>query len=222
MDKKKLLALLAKKEARKAELKAKITATEDVKELRSLQTEWNELNDEMTELRSMIDSLPDEEDEGNKGKKKNSKENRSADNDDAVDAEDDDGEEFRSDKLNGKNEQRGATPKGQLNPVGTYTAGDAQGEARAKELKEAAEKRGKDLKEMRAVTVASTGVIMPAHQATTINPTFNEVSSLIDNVASRTLIGGESFTQPYIAGYGEGDYKTDGQDYADAEPARKK
>jgi HK97 family phage major capsid protein len=218
MDKKKLLALLAKKEARKAELKTKITATEDVKELRSLQTEWNELNDEMAELRSMIDSLPDEEDEGNKGKKKNIKENRSADNDNADDAGDDDDEEFRSDKLNGKNEQRGVAPKGQLNPIGTYTAADAQGEARTKENREAAEKRGKDLKEMRSVTVASTGVVMPAHQATTINPTFNEVSSLIDNVASRTLMGGESFTQPYVAGYGTGDYKAEGLDYADAEP----
>ncbi|MEN6349331.1 MAG: phage major capsid protein [Syntrophomonas sp.] len=60
MNKKKLLELLKKKEARKAELTTKIEATEDVKELRSLQLNWNNLNDEIAELRSIIDSLPDE------------------------------------------------------------------------------------------------------------------------------------------------------------------
>lgn len=61
-------------------------------------------------------------------------------------------------------------------------------------------------------------VILPQHQATDINPTFNEVSSLIDRVNIKPLIGGESFKQAYIKGYGDGDYTAEGADYAGAEP----
>ncbi|MCM1567090.1 MAG: phage major capsid protein [Dehalobacter sp.] len=58
--KKKLLALLAKKEARKAELGTKANATEDIAELRTINTELEAINIEINELRSMIDSIPDE------------------------------------------------------------------------------------------------------------------------------------------------------------------
>jgi HK97 family phage major capsid protein len=204
----KLKKLLAKKEARKAELIAKSNATEDVKELRAINTELDTLNGEMAELRSMIDAMPEDKPAEKPVKKP---EGRSFE-----ETEDEDEEEFRSDKLNGK-EQRGAAPKGELKPMGTYTV-STESEARAKELKAEAEKRGKDLKEGRSVTVASTGVIMPEHQASDIRPTFNEVSSLIDNVAYKPLMGGESFKQPYVAGYGIGDYKAEGLDYVDAEP----
>lgn len=81
-----------------------------------------------------------------------------------------------------------------------------------------AEKRGKALKENRSVTVGASSVILPQHQATDINPTFNEVSSLIDRVNIKPLIGGESFKQAYIKGYGDGDYTAEGADYAGAEP----
>ena len=84
--------------------------------------------------------------------------------------------------------------------------------------KQELEKRGKDLKENRSVTVQSDGVLLLEAQATTVNPTFNEVSSLIDRVRSLNLPGGESFEQPYIASYGTGDYKTEGIAYATAEP----
>src|SRR5690606_4556550 len=84
--------------------------------------------------------------------------------------------------------------------------------------KEEAEKRGKALKEKRAVTVSSSDIILPQHQASDIRPTFGEVSSLIDRVTLKPLLGGESFTQPYVKGYGEGGYTGEGQDYEDAEP----
>jgi HK97 family phage major capsid protein len=58
--KKKLIALLAKKEARKAELGTKANATEDIAELRSINTEMEAINGEINELRSMIDAIPDE------------------------------------------------------------------------------------------------------------------------------------------------------------------
>ena len=80
------------------------------------------------------------------------------------------------------------------------------------------EKRGKALKENRSVTIASAGVLLTKHQATDIRPTFEEVSSLIDRVSTKTLPGGESYEQPYLAGYGTGDYTAEGADYTDAEP----
>lgn len=58
--KKKLLELLAKKEARKQELITKAGTTEDIKELRSINTELETMNTEISELRGMIDALPDD------------------------------------------------------------------------------------------------------------------------------------------------------------------
>lgn len=81
-----------------------------------------------------------------------------------------------------------------------------------------AEKRGKALLEKRSVTIASTGVIIPEYQASDIKPTFNEVSSLLDNVNIKQFNGGESFKQPYLVGYGTGGYTTEGGNPTDAEP----
>ncbi|PFC69949.1 phage major capsid protein [Bacillus cereus] len=82
---------------------------------------------------------------------------------------------------------------------------------------EASEKRGQALMENRAVTVGSGNVVLPKHTASDIRPTFNEVSTLIDRVSTKTLKGGESYQQPYLESYGEGDYTTEGNDYANAE-----
>jgi HK97 family phage major capsid protein len=79
------------------------------------------------------------------------------------------------------------------------------------------EKRGKALRENRAVTVGSATIVLPNHQASDIRPTFNEVSTLIDGVSTKVLIGGESYQQPYVAGYGTGDYTAEGLDYTTAE-----
>lgn len=59
--KKKFLALLAKKESRKAELGTQGAAATTVEELRSINAELDALNGEIAEMRSMIDELPDDE-----------------------------------------------------------------------------------------------------------------------------------------------------------------
>jgi HK97 family phage major capsid protein len=59
--KKKLSALLQKKEARKAELGTRGSAATTVEELRSINAELDGLNVEIAEMRSMIDELPDDE-----------------------------------------------------------------------------------------------------------------------------------------------------------------
>lgn len=59
--KKKLLKLLNAKQARKDELKTRSLTSEDVAELRSINSELETLNEEIEEFRSMIGSLPDED-----------------------------------------------------------------------------------------------------------------------------------------------------------------
>lgn len=86
------------------------------------------------------------------------------------------------------------------------------------EARKLAEKRGKELKKNNVVTVSSSDVVIPDHKAEDIRPGFNEVSSLLDRVYIKPLKGGESFEQPYIKGYGEGDYTEEEEDYAEAEP----
>jgi HK97 family phage major capsid protein len=96
--------------------------------------------------------------------------------------------------------------------------GKAEDKPAARAEANESEKRGKALLEKRSVTIASTGVIIPAYQASDIKPTFNEVSSLIDNVSIKPFNGGESFKQPYLVGYGTGGYTTEGGSPTDAEP----
>lgn len=99
--KKKLLALLAKKEARKQELVTKSEKTEDVNELRSLTTEMETLNGEITDLRSMIDGMPDEKKEEKREGKKDETETRGM-------------------------ADPPATQQGNLNPMATYATGGEQ------------------------------------------------------------------------------------------------
>lgn len=195
----KLLKLLKAKEERKAELGKKINETEDVKELREINAELETLNDEILDLRSMIDAIEA------KGKETDDNKGTQEERD-----EDDKGVEKRT-----------ASPFGPTEILAAFGLGTGQAsteeEKRAKE-KEEAEKRGKALKEKRSVTVSSSDIILPQHQASDIRPTFGEVSSLIDRVTLKPLLGGESFKQPYVTGYGEGGYTGEEQNYTDAEP----
>ena len=84
------------------------------------------------------------------------------------------------------------------------------------------EKRGKALKEGRAITVGSSQVVVPKHTGDTINRTFNEVSSIVDMVDNKLLPGGESYEQPYekpmnVSGKSEGGYTAQGSDYHEVE-----
>ncbi len=80
------------------------------------------------------------------------------------------------------------------------------------------EKRGKDLKELRNITVGSSDFVLPQYTVSDVKPTFNEVSSIVDAVSIKPLVGGESFEQPYVVSYGEGGYTaTTGSDYSETE-----
>ena len=79
------------------------------------------------------------------------------------------------------------------------------------------EARGKKLKENRTITVGSSDLILPNHQSTTINGTFNQVSTLIDGVKHVPLNGGESYKTAYEKNHGEGSYDTEGGTPVDAD-----
>lgn len=85
------------------------------------------------------------------------------------------------------------------------------------EVRKVSEQRGRELIEKRSVTISSN-VILPRYDAPDIKPVFNEVSSLIDRVGVRVLLGGETYRQPYVTGYGEGGYTVEENNYTTAEP----
>ena len=49
-----------------------------------------------------------------------------------------------------------------------------------------------------AALSTTTGVVMPHHTSPDIAPTFNNVSSLIDRVTTIPLVGGETYSRPYV------------------------
>lgn len=68
-----------------------------------------------------------------------------------------------------------------------------------------------------ALSVSQTAPV--THTATDINPTFNNVSSLIDRVKAVSLNGGETYERGFVKGYGNGAGTTgEGKDYNATEP----
>jgi len=205
--KNRLKKLLKQKEDRRSELGITAKKTEDIAELRSINSEIEAINAEIEELRGMISEIEAEE------AKKPEGEARAAD---PVAAE--------------EPEQRGAPGKKQV--IATYGAGigDVRGEIDDKMVKNY-EQRGADLKtgkavvispeataEERAVTVASSNLVVQKKYSGTIADTFNDVSGLIDLVTAVPLQGGESYTKSFVTGYGEGGYTAEGIAYTSAEP----
>ncbi len=70
-------------------------------------------------------------------------------------------------------------------------------------------KRGKALREKRAITVDNSSIVLANHTANGVNDTFNEVSTLMDLVKITPLEGGESYQRGYVKGYGEGGKTTE-------------
>jgi len=202
MNKKKLQAMLAKKEARKAELATKANASEDVKELRGINTELEGLNAEIVELRSMIDAMPDDTAPGT--------------------------EEHLEQRSAGG--PVGAAQVVATFTGGTAPASEARGTV-DKTVLTAYEKRGEDLKagkaveiaynetaEERSVNLAGGTLVNPKQYASTLNGTFNEVSGLVDQVNGIPLPGGESYTQAFEVSGSEADYSTETGDYNEGDP----
>ncbi|ABR48568.1 putative major capsid protein [Alkaliphilus metalliredigens QYMF] len=201
MNRDKILAMITKKEARKAELGTKANETEDVKELRGINTELSTLNTEIAELRSLLDSIPEE----GQGEQETSEE-----------------DEQRSQPLGAA--QVVAT-------YGLRQQQSTEGEGKETELKQKYEQRGADLKEkrsvtydldevpeLRATTIGSGALVTQTKYSNTVNQGFNEVSRVIDTVNAVPLNGGESYEKAFEVTVGEGDYTSETGDYNETDP----
>lgn len=136
------------------------------------------------------------------------------------------------DEIKGREElMAAAKAAGEADPDDTGDgAGAGEGSKEPKDQERS--KRGKTLKDGKAVSfkakaltgiknVLSTasGVVMPKHTSPDIMPTFNNVSSLIDRVKTVPLVGGESYQRPFVKSYGDGAGSTaEGADYNTSEP----
>jgi hypothetical protein len=49
----------------------------------------------------------------------------------------------------------------------------------------------------RSLTVASSNLVVPTQYSTELNPTFNQVSSIVDLVKAVPMIGGKSYTKGF-------------------------
>lgn len=87
------------------------------------------------------------------------------------------------------------------------------------QMMENMEKRGKDLKEGRTVTVTSSNVLLPSHTNTAIGEyPFREVSTLVDRVKIVNLEGGETYKKSFIKTNGIAGLTAEGDPYTTAEP----
>ena len=180
MNKDKLLALIKSKEEARNALVTKSNGCKEVDELRGINTQIQALNSDITEFRSMLSDI----------------EAAGVKNTDGPKAAD----ETRTATAKAETEKRakGETEKRvQWTPgMGFIPLGGAADERAAKNH-EIMEQRGKDLREGRSITVASSGIVLPNQASTNINQPFQQVSSLIDGVNVLPLQGGESYAQPY-------------------------
>lgn len=78
------------------------------------------------------------------------------------------------------------------------------------EAKERMIKLGDDLKAKRTVTVSSSSLIVPVKYKDTIEGTFQQYSSLVDNVKQVNLNGGESYKAAYEIGVADATAGTEG------------
>lgn len=86
--------------------------------------------------------------------------------------------------------------------------------------KEMLEKRGKDLKEKRTISVSSDEILLPIHTAPTIAEyPFREVSTIVDKVGLVNLSGGETYKKSFVKGHGEAGLTAEGKPYSETEPA---
>lgn len=112
-----------------------------------------------------------------------------------------------------KEEERKRMSNTELRAVRIETA-----EERAAKTKER-EERAAALKEGRSVTVASSNILLPEHQADGLATyPFQTVTSFMDMVNVVNLDGGETYEKAFVKDYGVGGTTEEGADYANAEP----
>ena len=111
----------------------------------------------------------------------------------------------------GNNGGEGATPMGRsVEAHEVPNLRDVKFKSNADEKNERMVKIGDDLKNRRAVTVASGTLLVPRHDKDSIEPTFRQYSTLVDSVNQVNLMGGESYRAPYEIGVSAAEAGTEG------------
>ena len=92
-------------------------------------------------------------------------------------------------------------------------------ETKNNEPTEELESRGKALKEGRTVTISADGVLLPEHVDDKVAPVpFREVSTLVEQVHTVNLKGGETYKKSFVKSHGTGGLTGEGEAYTTAEP----
>lgn len=206
MDKKKLLALIAKKNERKASLTKRAETCEDVATLRSINAEMDSLNEEIRSLQELADSIKDE-------KVLEEKDKKSA-------VLDENGQSERTRIVNGEI------------PIIVRAGVEAQEKKSVtdKEVEKRVEEIAADLRNGKEViidhnvqsflnkrAIDSTSVMLENKYKREIADNFNEVAQTIDLVDAFLLDGGNSYDVSFQITDGEADYTAEGGTYTNDE-----
>lgn len=194
MGKEFLLKIIKERRSQIETLEKALVESEALEERQATQTALTQVRSELAEAEGELAKIEAKEKEA---EEKNEKENKE--------------EEKRA-------KEQELFVRGTYGFNGAIAGNGADMQAREKAMNEELEKRGKDLKEKRSVTVSSSNLLLPKHTGNQLNDTFNQVSTLVDQVAHEDLPGGESYEEAYVKDYGMGGITEEGADYTEAEP----
>ncbi len=223
--KSRLTEMLENKLTCKNEAVAMGEKSEDVQELRRINSDVEKLNVEIAELRGLIqEAEKTEADMEARNKAEAERVEAEKREKEADEVKKENALEFNENLAPVESEKE---PRSRV--IGTYGYNTGASSNVNTEF-EAAEQRGADLKARKAITmdmhempefraVAVANLVVPTHEGNTANDViFPEVSSVIDVVNSYNLPGGESFQKAMVKGYGIGDVTTETGEYEISDP----
>ena len=208
-----LKKLIQRKKDEQDKLNKRMEESEDIKEVRSIGETLKTIAQEIAEAEAQLQAIENEPKDEPQEEQKDD-EARADDNLDPNEEEPTNENVERSKdyvKVGGTDIRHMAT----TNLRGGNPMDKEQREAQNKEIEE----RAKLLKEGRAVTVASSNVLLPKHQSNDLATVpFRQVSTFYDLTKVRNLQGGESYEAPFTKSYGTGGLTEEGSAYTEAEP----
>ena len=228
--------MIKKLEERKAALVERSEKSEDINELRSINTQLQQINGDIADLRAEQAKADEEKRAAEEAAKKAKEEAEKRAAEDAKKAEKSKNIDERTAAVNGEGSPENAENRSVGNspafvPGKGFTQANENRDGDYTKIFESREEAGAKLKENRSVTsdigifgelrsvVVGDGskIAIPDYTGNTINPLFPVVSSLIDGVMHKTLNGGDSFKQAYVKTIAEGDYTSEAANAAEAE-----
>lgn len=204
------------------DIRAEVKKSESADEVRALGETLEKVLAELSDAKEQLAKLEEQPSEEPKDEEPKEEEPTSEDDDDKEEqkAEDDDEEEEPTSEDVKRNADWVKVDANNLKKVASFEerGGNKMNEKEIREQKELVEKRAKDLIEGRAITVASSDILLPKHQSSDLaTAPFRQVSSFVDLTKMKNLQGGESYEEPFVKSYGEGGETAEGADYTTAE-----